>query len=299
MSSRGQHLLHPGKPQRPGPFPFAWVRAASFVLCLTPALWLAGEWLTQSLGINPLNRLLHATGIWALVMLTLTLAVTPARRLSVCLSQTVHARYGKRLSDWNWLVKLRRQWGLFVFFYASLHLVIYLAFDLGIGLPINLGALRDDVLERPFILLGFAAFVLLVPLAATSNPWAMRRLGRAWKPLHRLSYVVAVLALVHFWTQSKVGDWHALPYTLAIGALLAWRLWDRRSGDEVPVRAAHASVTRAAATQRPSLTPRSTPPPDAPVATRPAPWTTFVHTAPRGRVQTARRRTAGWRRPAP
>ncbi len=215
------------------------------------------------------------------------------------MSQTVHARYGKRLSDWNWLVRLRRQWGLFVFFYASLHLVIYLAFDLGIGLPIDLGALREDALERPFILLGFAAFVLLVPLAATSNQGAMRRLGRAWKPLHRLSYAVAVLALVHFWTQAKVGDWHALPYTLAIGALLAWRLWDRRSGDEVPERPAPSNASHAEKTLHPSLTSRSTGPADAPAATHPAPWTTCVRTAPGDRLQTARRRITGWRRPAP
>jgi methionine sulfoxide reductase heme-binding subunit len=299
MSSRGHRHSPHGQPRRHGTLPFAAVRAGSFAMCLAPALWLAGEWLTQSLGINPLNRLLHATGIWALVMLALTLAVTPARRLSVWLSQAVHARYGKRLSDWNWLVKLRRQWGLFVFFYASLHLAVYLAFDIGIALPRGFDALREDVIERPFILLGFAAFFLLVPLAATSNQGAMRRLGRAWKPLHRLSYVVAVLALVHFWSQAKVGDWHALPYTVAIGALLAWRLWDRRSGDEVPARSTHSSVTRAAAAPRPSLTSRSTGPEDAPAATRPAPWTTCVRTVPRGRVQTARRRTAGWRRPAP
>lgn len=293
ISIRGHRFSRNGRTGAAGARPFAVVRSASFMLCLAPALWLAGEWLTQSLGIHPLNRLLHVTGTWALVMLTLTLAVTPVRRASVWLSQAVHARCGKRLSDWNWLVRLRRQWGLFVFFYACLHLSVYLAFDIGVAAPSGLAALRDDVLERPFILAGFIAFALLVPLAATSSQAAMRRLGRAWKPLHRLSYPVAVLALLHFWSQAKVGDWHALPYTGVLGGLLAWRLWDRRSAEEAPVRKASADVGAVESTLRAPLTKRWSGPEDAPAATPPARATTSARTAPRDRAQTARRRTAG------
>jgi len=211
---------------------FGKVRVASFVLCLSPALWLGGEWLTGSLGINPLNRLLHFTGRWALIMLTISLSVTPARRLSVWISQAVRARYGKRVSDWNGLIRLRRQFGLFTFFYACLHVASYVAFDAG---P-DLDAIRDDVLQRPFILVGSAAFALLIPLAATSNQAAIRFLGRSWRRLHTLSYVIAILAIVHFWIQAKVGEAKPLPYTVGLVALLAWRLGDRGVGGEIKER---------------------------------------------------------------
>ena len=206
---------------------FDKVRAACFLLCLSPALWLGGEWLADALGVNPLNRLLHFTGRWALIMLLVTLSVTPARRLSLWVAQTVHARYGKRLSDWNWLIRLRRQLGLFAFFYACLHLGVYLGLDAGF----DGAALRDDVLERPFIVLGVVAFVLLLPLAATSNQAAMRALGTAWRRLHTLSYAIVVLAVVHFWLQMKVGHTTPLPYTVALVVLLAVRVLAWRRGD--------------------------------------------------------------------
>jgi sulfoxide reductase heme-binding subunit YedZ len=221
----------------PSGFNLAWlathhpgaVRALSFLLCLAPALWLAAEWLSGSLGVNPLNRLLHFTGRSALIMLTVTLAVTPVRRLSVFISQTAHARYGKRVSDWNWLIRLRRQFGLFTFFYACLHLCVYLAFDAGLDMK----AVREDVVERPFIVLGLAAFALLVPLAATSNQAAIRRLGRRWRRLHTLTYVIAVLAIAHFWAHVKVGEMNPLPYTVAMAGLLACRVLAWRRGEGV------------------------------------------------------------------
>jgi len=216
---------------------FGKLRAASFVVCACPALWLLGEWWAEALGINPLNRMLHFTGRWALIMLTVTLAVTSVRRLSVRLSQVAHARYGKRLADWNWLIRLRRQFGLFTFFYACLHLAVYVAFDVGL----DIRSIRDDALDRPFVLVGLAAFALLVPLAATSNQAAMRAMGRAWRRLHMLSYLIAVLGIVHFWLQAKVGDTRAMPYALVLGVLLvsrlqAWRRGERGLGGEVKER---------------------------------------------------------------
>jgi sulfoxide reductase heme-binding subunit YedZ len=216
---------------------FGVIRAASFLAWLSPALWLWGEWLTGSLGINPLNRLLHFTGRWAVIMLLVTLAITPARRASVLLSRTVHARYGKRLSDWNWLIRLRRQLGLFAFFYASLHAAMYAILDSGL----DGASIRDDLLERPFILLGMAAFALLVPLAATSNQMSIKALGRRWRQLHTLSYAAVVLVMAHFWAQMKVGDTSAMPYSIVLAALfatrlLAWRLGDRGTGGEVQER---------------------------------------------------------------
>jgi sulfoxide reductase heme-binding subunit YedZ len=235
---------------------FGKVRVASFTAFTCPALWLWGEWLTDSLGINPLNRLLRFTGEWALIMLTITLAVTPLRRFSVWLSQAVHARYGKRMSDWNWMVRLRRQFGLFTFSYACLHLGLYAVLDAG-G---DLLAIRDDVLERPFILFGFAAFVCLIPLAATSNQYAMRALGGIWRRLHMLSYGVAVLAIVHFWLQVKVGETRPLAYSIVLGLLLADRLrawWGREAAleDVAKERSPHARP-RAAVPDRTGLHPR-------------------------------------------
>jgi sulfoxide reductase heme-binding subunit YedZ len=216
---------------------FGKVRLASFMLCLAPALLLGDEWLNNSLGINPLNRLLHFTGRWALILLTVTLAVTPARRLSVFISKAAHARYGKRVSDWNWLIRLRRQFGLFTFFYACLHLTAYVVFDAGM----NVKSVREDLVERPFIAVGFIGFALLVPLAATSNQFSMRTLGRNWRRLHTLSYLTAILAIVHFWTHVKHGDMNPLPYSLAMIVLLAprasaWLLGDRSTGVEVKER---------------------------------------------------------------
>jgi methionine sulfoxide reductase heme-binding subunit len=216
---------------------FGKVRLLSFTLALSPALWLGGEWLSDSLGINPLNRLLHFTGRWALILLAVTLAVTPARRLSVFISRTAHARYGKRVSDWNWLIRLRRQFGLFTFFYACLHLAVYIVFDAGLAMA----SVRQDLAERRFIVFGFIAFALLVPLAATSNHAAMRILGRSWRRLHTLSYVIAALAIVHFWGHVKFGDMDPLPYSIAMVLLLtsravAWRMGERSAGIEVKER---------------------------------------------------------------
>jgi sulfoxide reductase heme-binding subunit YedZ len=203
---------------------FGTIRWASFALWLAPAAWLMGEWLSDSLGVNPLNRLLHFSGRWALIMLLVTLGVTPLRRLSVRIAQVVHARYGKRVADWNWLVRLRRQLGLFAFFYACLHLAVYLFLDAGL----DGAALRDDISERPFVAIGFAAFVLLVPLALTSNRAAIRHLGRTWQHLHALSYPIAVLAVGHFALQMKIGQHAALPYAAVLALLLLARVLGRR-----------------------------------------------------------------------
>jgi methionine sulfoxide reductase heme-binding subunit len=212
---------------------FGVVRLVCFVTCLGPALWLCGEWLGNHLGINPLNRLLHFTGLWSLIMLTVTLAVSPVRRVSVWVSRTVHARYGKRVSDWNWLIRLRRQLGLFTFFYACLHLAIYVVFDAGF----DGSSVLEDLRERPFIAIGFTAYVLLIPLAATSNRFAMKALGRLWRRLHLLSYLIGMLAITHFWLMAKVGDAKALPYSFVLALLLAvrlraWWLGDRDAGVE-------------------------------------------------------------------
>lgn len=199
---------------------FHVVRGLVFVACASPALWLAAEAAFARLGANPLERLLHFTGQQALTMLLVTFAVTPLRRASLLVARAAHAHWGKRIADWNWLIRLRRQFGLWAFFYATLHAALYVAFDSG---P-RWVTIVADVVERKHIAFGIAAFALMLPLAATSNAAAMRALGRCWQRLHWLTYAVIAAGLLHVWAQVKPGRDDALPYLAAAGILLALRL---------------------------------------------------------------------------
>lgn len=191
-----------------------------FLLCASPGLHLAWRAWQGSLGADPLHTLIHDTGWWALVWLLATLSVTPLRRTSVAVSRWLGARYGRRWSDWNGLIRHRRQLGLWSFAYAAAHLALYVGLDAG-----SLSEALQDLRERPFIALGMAAWVLLLPLAATSSRAAMRLLKQRWARLHRLVYPAAVLAVVHDIVQTKSG--HPLPWatTLVCAALLAARAW--------------------------------------------------------------------------
>ena len=157
-----------------------WIKLAVFLAALIPAVRLLWFGYTDRLGANPIEFITRSTGDWTLYFLCLTLAVTPLRRLS----------------GWNWLVKLRRMLGLFAFFYVVLHFTTFLWFDHFFDLQ----EMWKDVVKRPFITVGFIAFVLLIPLAATSTNGMVRRLGgKRWQWLHRLIYVIAPLGLLHFW----------------------------------------------------------------------------------------------------
>jgi sulfoxide reductase heme-binding subunit YedZ len=191
-----------------------------FLLCGLPAAALIWKFERGLLGINPLETLMGTTGKWALIMLLVTLGMTPLRRSLVKLSRHLHSGYGKRLSDWNWIIRLRRMLGNYSFFYASVHLFIYLHFDLGWDW-LSFG---DDVREKSYILAGLSAFVLLAPLAATSTDGMMRRLGRGWRRLHRLVYLILVIVLLHFWWQVKTGVYTPWPYTALAALLLGYRL---------------------------------------------------------------------------
>lgn len=179
-------------------------------LALTPAAILAvqirEEFLTGSgaLGADPVAEIEHRLGLWALRLLLLTLAVTPLRQIT---GQPV-------------LVRFRRMLGLYAFFYATVHFAAYLVLDLrGYWTQIF-----EEIAKRPYITVGFAAWLLLVPLAVTSTQAAIRRLGRNWARLHRLVYVVAVLAVLHFWWLVKSDVREPLLYAAILTALLAWRL---------------------------------------------------------------------------
>lgn len=155
------------------------IKAGLFIFALLPLARLVLLGFLDKLSANPIEFITRSSGDWALYLLALTLAVTPMRQLS----------------GWSWLIGLRRMLGLFTFFYASLHFTTFIWFDHFFDFE----AMWKDVLKRPFITVGFAAFVLLFPLAVTSKNSIMKRLGRQWKRLHRLIYLIAVLALLHFW----------------------------------------------------------------------------------------------------
>jgi len=194
-----------------------------FALLGLPLADLALRAATGGLGVNPLEALLRGTGRWALIALLLSLTITPLRRALAAAARARRARWGRRLSDWNWIVRLRRMIGLYSFFYACVHVGVYLHFDLGW----DWSSVLMEVREKPYLLAGAFALALLAPLAATANDAVMRLMGRNWRRLHRLSYFVAVVALAHFWWLVKVGEQRALPYTIAAIALLGYRVLAR------------------------------------------------------------------------
>lgn len=177
-----------------------------FVASLLPFLWLlcgALGWLDVSLGADPVKKLEHECGKTALNLLLITLLVTPVRQLT----------------GLTHLVRLRRMLGLFAFFYALLHFIVYVALDL----ELNFATLFADIAKRPYITIGFAALLLLTPLAVTSTNKMMRRLGRRWQQLHRLVYVIAVLGVWHFYWQVKKDVREPLVYAGILAALLGYR----------------------------------------------------------------------------
>ncbi|MGE5361005.1 MAG: sulfite oxidase heme-binding subunit YedZ [Bacteroidales bacterium] len=181
-------------------------KAALFALCLVPAAALVWRAQYGSLGVNPIETITHATGDWTLRLLLLTLAVTPLRRII----------------GWNRLIGFRRMIGLFAFFYATLHLLTYAWLDQMFAWP----SILHDIPKRPFITVGFAAFVLLVPLALTSTAGAIRRLGGVWwRRLHSLVYVAAALGVVHFWWLVKADISRPAQYGCGLAVLLLARAW--------------------------------------------------------------------------
>jgi sulfoxide reductase heme-binding subunit YedZ len=175
-----------------------------FLAALVPVALLARGALTGHLGVNPAETIQLTTGRWALKFLLISLAVTPVRRLT----------------GWNVVIQYRRMLGLFAFFYATLHFTSYWAFDLSFAF----GAMVGDVLKRPFIALGFSAFLLLVPLAVTSTKGWIRRLGKRWSLLHRLVYVAAILAVIHFAWKVKVFTGDPVIYAVILTVLLGFRI---------------------------------------------------------------------------
>ncbi|NML33759.1 protein-methionine-sulfoxide reductase heme-binding subunit MsrQ [Paraburkholderia antibiotica] len=200
-----------------------WVvpaKIAVFIAALYPLARLVLFGLTDRLGANPIEFITRSTGLWTLVFLCITLAVTPLRRLTGIAA----------------FVRFRRMLGLYTFFYATLHFTTYLWFDKWF----DLAAILKDIGKRPFITVGFAAFVLLIALAVTSPRAMVRKLGRSWQTLHRAIYPIGALAILHFWWMKAGKHDLLLPkiYGAIMIALLGWRLivWLRGRAAQTPRR---------------------------------------------------------------
>jgi sulfoxide reductase heme-binding subunit YedZ len=198
------------------------IKAAGFVACLIPLVLLVWRGAHHGLGANPIEYITRSTGWWTLSFLLITLLVTPLRRWT----------------GWNWLLRLRRMLGLYAFFYASLHFTTYIWLDQFF----DLRSIVKDVIKRPFVTIGFTAFVLLLPLALTSTNAMVRRLGgKRWQLLHRLVYVIAICGAIHFWWLVKKDITEPLIFAALLAMLLGARLMflaRRRqpAGVAVPVR---------------------------------------------------------------
>ncbi len=180
-------------------------KAVVFVLLSVPALMLAYGWVAGTLGANPIDATTDETGTWALTSLLLSLAVTPVRRLT----------------GWNPVIRFRRMLGLFAFFYATLHFLTYLVLDQFFAWDFIVA----DIAKRPYITVGFTAFVLLVPLAITSTAGWIRRLGgRRWRALHRLVYLAAIGGVVHYWWLVKADISVPARFAAALALLLGLRV---------------------------------------------------------------------------
>ncbi len=197
------------------------LKPAVFAACLLPLAWLVFAVTTDRLGANPIEAITHETGLWTLRLLLVTLAITPLRWLT----------------GWNTPIRVRRMLGLFAFFYACLHLLTYVWLDQFFVVA----EIVRDVTKRPFITLGFAGFLLFLPLAITSTNRMMRRLGKNWQRLHRIVYLIPALGVLHYLLLVKADTAPALGYGAMLALLLGFRLWhraaQRREAGPMPLRA--------------------------------------------------------------
>lgn len=221
MQTDGVFSLRELRTWNPGPKQIVLLKFVAFTFALLPFLRLFLFALADRLGANPIEAITQATGDWTLYFLCLTLAITPLRRLS----------------GWNWLIKLRRMLGLFAFFYGSLHFLAFLWFDHFF----ELSEMLKDAVKRPFITVGFVAFVLMIPLALTSTNAMIRRLGgHRWQWLHRANYFIAPLGVLHFWWMKAGKNDFAEPslFALIVLVLLAvrvgWKLAQKRHVKPIP-----------------------------------------------------------------
>ena len=185
-----------------------YIKPILFCVCLVPFIVLVMQAFAGSLGVNPVEEMTHRTGDWTLRFLLITLSVTPIRRLA----------------NMPWLIKIRRMLGLYVFFYAFLHFVTYIWFDQ----YFDWMEILIDIPKRPFITVGFVAFILLIPLSITSTNKMMQRLKNNWVKLHRLIYVIAALGVLHFLWVVKADTFEPLVYASILLVLFVYRAYYQR-----------------------------------------------------------------------
>jgi len=197
-----------------------------FAVSIMPALWLAGKLIgiTGELGTNPVEAVLDHFGNWGIRFIMIALAVTPL----------------SKLSGWNSLIRFRRMLGLFAFFYVLLHFLTWLVLDQGL----LVSAIVEDIAKRPFITLGFAAFLMLTAMAVTSPLAVRRRMGRRWQQLHYSVYAVGILAVCHFWWQVKADFREPLIYALVLAVLLGYRAWRHKAVSGARSRVSPRTVDR-------------------------------------------------------
>jgi sulfoxide reductase heme-binding subunit YedZ len=203
-----------------------WTKVAVFLLCLIPFADLLWRFITGNLGINPVETLQHGTGDWTIRFIVLTLCITPFRKLF-------------NLPD---LIRFRRMLGLFAFFYVCMHFLTYLGPDQSF----DLSGMWKDVAKRPFITVGFAGFVSLIPLAITSTAGWIRRIGgKRWQMLHRLIYFAAVCGVVHYYWLVKSDVRKPVFYGALVAILLLWRLasWISKRRSQAPARVTAPGVS--------------------------------------------------------
>ncbi len=179
-----------------------------FIACLLPLTFLITNFFLQKLGANPVETIIRDTGLWSLRFLMMTLCITPLRKLV----------------GWQWGMKIRRMLGLYAFFYACLHFTAYLWFEEFF----DFAAIWTDVMERPFITMGFITFVLMIPLAITSTHAMIKKLGgKRWQQLHRLVYLIAITSILHFWWMADSKGVLTTPiiYAVIIAILLLMRIF--------------------------------------------------------------------------
>ena len=181
-----------------------YLKPSVFILSLFPFLIITYKIFFNKLGPEPVKEITHFTGEWTLIFICLTLSMSPLKKFT-------------KLSLW---INFRRMLGLFVFFYATLHLLTYV----GLDYRFNLDPIFDDVLNKKYIFIGFAAWLLMIPLTITSNQWMVKILKQNWKKLHRLSYIIGIFAVLHFIWLSKTIFFEPLIYLIILIILLVFRL---------------------------------------------------------------------------
>lgn len=220
--------------KNPTPGQIEKIRAAIFVLCLLPLAHLFHGAIEDQLGANPIEFIQRSLGAWTFNFLLITLAVTPLRKAT----------------GWHWLIRLRRMFGLFAFFYATMHFLNWLMLDQSL----DWRAIVLDVTKRPYIAVGFTAFLLMLPLAATSSNSMVKRLGgRRWQNLHRTAYAIAILGTVHYWWLVEKDYNLPLVYAVLVAALLGMRALWREQERRRQLGGAYGRVRAAPISPRPQV----------------------------------------------